>query len=175
MNTQCSGCSWASFCVIFVRGSWYLKVCFPYLHTSSQHRSCLRFLRTLESMQFLMNCLVHGIAGAIQIHQIIRILVVGSMPVYNPDTIKMIGDRCLRVWPAHWFPVIIYTLPCKACSKALAKIPCSAGTRASDVKTIEKTRKTKKNQRGRLREGQNHRENQKKPKKPKILGRSAST
>ena len=46
------------------------------------------------------------------------------MPVYNPDTIKMIGNRCLRVWLLHW------SLPCKAFSKALAKIPCSAGIRA---------------------------------------------
>ena len=52
------------------------------------------------------------------------------MPVYNPDTIKMIGNRCLRVWPLHWSQEIIYTLPCKAFSKALAKIPCSAGIKA---------------------------------------------
>ena len=52
------------------------------------------------------------------------------MPVYNPDTIKMIGNKCLRVWPLHWSQEIIYTLPCKAFSKALAKIPCSAGIRA---------------------------------------------
>ena len=52
------------------------------------------------------------------------------MPVYNPDTIKMIGNKCLRVWPLHWSQEIIYTLPCKAFSKALAKILCSAGIRA---------------------------------------------
>ena len=89
------------------------------------------------------------------------------MPVYNPDTIKMIGNKCLRVWPLHWSQVIIYTLPCKAFSKALAKIPYSEGIRASDVTDVRKHRENQKNRKKPKRPAERRPKPSRKPKKTK--------
>jgi len=70
-------------------------------------------------------------------------------------------------------------LPCKAFSKALAKIPYSEGIRASDVTDVRNHRENKKNRKKTKRPAERRpkpsRKQKKKQKKPKILGRPAST